>query len=127
MSRRCTGRGTWPSLRRLGSEVITMKRREFCGVVAAIPLSAIAQPTQSYRVAWVTTERKNAPSANFEAFRGGLRDLGYVEGRDLVIEIWSGEGSGERIMAMADEILASRPDLIVAAGGLALFALLKAK
>jgi putative ABC transport system substrate-binding protein len=90
-------------------------------------LSAIAQPTQPYRVAWVTTERKNAPSANFEAFRGGLRDLGYVEGRDLVIEVWYGDGSGERISAMADEILAARPDLIVAAGGLALFALRKAK
>ena len=79
-----------------------------------------------YRVAWVTTERANAPSRNFEAFRGGLRELGYVEGRDIVIEIWSGDGSAERFEQVVPDVLRSRPDLVVAAGGGALYALLRA-
>jgi putative ABC transport system substrate-binding protein len=103
-----------------------MKRRTFCGVLAAFPLSAISQP-RLYRVAWVTAERRDSPSSSLEALRSGLRDLNYVEGRDLVMDVWPGDGSGERIEAMSGEILASRPDVIVAAGGLPLFALLRAK
>jgi ABC-type uncharacterized transport system substrate-binding protein len=43
-------------------------------------------------------------SPNFEAFRGGLRDLGYVEGRDLVIDVWSGDGVYRRLAAYVDKL-----------------------
>lgn len=104
-----------------------MKRRIAClavaAITAAIALPSVAQPARPYRVAWVSAERKNVPSANLEAFRGGLRELGYVEGRDLVIEAWLGEGSSERVRQMVPAMLAWQPDLIVASSGLALFPL----
>ena len=104
-----------------------LKRRSFFHAVALIPavtvLSATAQATRMLRVAWVSTDQKNSPSPNLNAFRGGMRDLGYVEGRDLTIESWWGEGSGERVEQMASDIVRAQPDVIVAAGGLALFAL----
>jgi putative ABC transport system substrate-binding protein len=107
-----------------------MNRRRLCVALAALPLAttltARAQSGAPYRVAWVTTERKDVPSPNLEAFRVGLRELGYVEGRNVAIEVWTGDGSGERVGAMAGDIVASRPDLIVAAGGLALFPLVRA-
>lgn len=107
-----------------------MRRRHLCTALAAWPLAvawpARAQSGAPYRIAWVTTDRKGAPSANLEAFREGLRDLGHVEGRSVAIEVWSGDGSGERVGQMAAEIVGSRPDVVVAAGGLALFPLVRA-
>ena len=107
-----------------------MKRRIFCRglavMSAATVLPTAAQPAPMFRVAWVSTDQKNSPSPNLEAFRGGMRDLGYAESRDLVIEPWWGEGSSERVEQLASDIVRSQPDVIVAAGGLALFALIRA-
>lgn len=107
-----------------------MNRRRICAALAALPVSAAlparAQSGAPCRVAWVSTERKDAPSPNLEAFRAGLRELGYVEGRTVAIDVWSGDGSGERVEKMAADIVASKPDVIIAAGGLALFPLLHA-
>src|SRR5467141_3860386 len=50
-----------------------------------------------------------------EAFRQGLRDLGYVQGRNLVIEYRSAEGKLERFPALAAELVALKVDVIVAA------------
>jgi putative ABC transport system substrate-binding protein len=101
-----------------------------CTALAALPLSvalpARGQSGAPFRIAWVTTDRKDAPNANLEAFREGLRDLGHVEGKTVAIEVWSGDGSGERVGRMAGEIVASRPDIVAAAGGLALFPLVRA-
>ena len=56
-----------------------------CAALAALPLSvalpARGQSGAPFRIAWVTTDRKDAPNANLEAFREGLRDLGHVEGQ----------------------------------------------
>ena len=49
-----------------------------------------------------------------EAFLQGLRDLGYVEGRNLVIEYRSAAGKPERLPALAAELVALKVDLIVA-------------
>jgi putative ABC transport system substrate-binding protein len=51
--------------------------------------------------------------------------LGYTEGRDLLIDTWWGEGSGKHVEQMATDIMRSEPDVIVAAGGLALNALMR--
>src|SRR5204863_2979555 len=53
---------------------------------------------------------------NLEAFRQGLRDLGYVEGQDLVIEQRYAEGSEERLHDLAAELVRLKVDVIVAAG-----------
>lgn len=107
-----------------------MNRRRLCAALAALPLAwtaaARAQSAAPYRIAWVSTERKDAPSPNLETFRASLRELGYVEDRTVAIEVWSGDGSGERVEKLAPDIVASKPDVIVAAGGLALFPLVRA-
>ena len=51
------------------------------------------------------------------AFRQGLRDLGYVEGRNVVIEYRDAEGKLERLPALAAELVALKVDVIVAAAG----------
>ena len=107
-----------------------MKRRFACRALALIPVALVlplaAQPVRMFRVAWVSTDRRNSPSPNLDAFRAGMRDLGYVEGKDLVIDAWWGDGSGARVGQMADDIVRSQPDVVVAAGGLALDSLLQA-
>lgn len=103
-----------------------MKRREFCRIVAATGAvlggGALAQ-SPPLRVAFVSTDSKDSPSPNFAAFREGMRSLGYTEGRNLVLDAWWGDGAADRVGKMVPEILAARPDVIVAAGGLALFPL----
>ncbi len=105
-----------------------MKRRAFCRALAALALAfslAKAQPGRMLRVAWVSVERKNSPSPNLDAFRGGMRDLGYVEGGNLVIDTWWGEGSEARVAQLVGDILRSQPDIIVAQG-IALFPIVDA-
>ncbi len=107
-----------------------MNRRRLCVVLAALPMSmatsARAQSKAPFRIAWVTTDRKDSPLPNLEAFRAGLRELGYVESKHVAIDVWSGDGAGERIGPLASGIVASRPDVVVAAGGAALFPLVRA-
>ena len=98
-----------------------MKRRAVVsGVVAvlAAPLTAQAQPTGTVpRVGFLYFgSRQTGPGADrYAAFLAGMRDLGYVEGRGLVIEPWWGEGAGDRVERLAGDIVASQPDVIVAA------------
>ena len=48
-----------------------------------------------------------------------MRELGYVEGKDLVIDTWWGDGTEAKLQQQIDPIVGSRPDVIVAQGGLA--------
>lgn len=107
-----------------------VKRRSICSAFGALATAAAfpvaAQPARLLRVAWVSADRKNAPSPNLTAFGEGMRDLGYVDGRSLRIDAWWGEGSGERLTQMVSDIVRSQPDVVVAAGGLAVYALTRA-
>jgi putative ABC transport system substrate-binding protein len=50
-------------------------------------------------------------------FRGRLRDLGWVEGRNLRLDIWGGDGTAARMKELVSLVVASKPDVIVATGG----------
>ena len=67
------------------------------------------------RIGYLGTNRAANPHLH-EAFRQGLRDLGYVEGRNLVIEYRDAEGKVERLPALAPELVALNVDVIVAPG-----------
>jgi putative ABC transport system substrate-binding protein len=84
------------------------------GGLLAAPLAAEAQ--QAGKVPRIGCLALN-PAANphlHEAFRQGLRDLGYVEGRNVVIEYRDAEGKPERLPALAAELVALKVDVLVA-------------
>ena len=91
-----------------------MKRREFItllgGAAAAWPLVARAQQaTKHYRIGMLFPTSPTANAANLNAFRQRLQELGYVEGRNLVIDYRSAEGRPDRFPVLAAELVISRP------------------
>jgi putative ABC transport system substrate-binding protein len=82
-------------------------------LMLAVPLAAVAQPAgKVHRIGFLA----DSPAAfleTTEAFRQGLRDLGYVEGRDITIEYRWAEGKPERMRKFAEELVRLKVDLIV--------------
>ncbi len=75
------------------------------------------QPTKVYRIGQLTPGHQ---SPSWEAFRQGLRDLGYVEGQNLVIEYRNAERNLERLPDLAAELVRLQVDVIVAGGASAI-------
>jgi len=61
-------------------------------------------------------QTSESPATIWEAFRQGLRDLGYVEGQNLVIEFRSAEGHVERLPALVAELVQRNVDVLIAGG-----------
>jgi putative ABC transport system substrate-binding protein len=80
------------------------------------PLAAFAQKPVVHRVGWLSND-KSVSSPFFEAFRAGMRELGYVEGRNIQFEARWGEGSNERLNQLAVELVQLKPQIIVTQGG----------
>jgi len=105
-----------------------MNRRRLLWSVAALflaaPLAALAQgPPASHRVAYLISDGvlSNAcegglPGGSFHSFREGLRVLGYVQERNVEFVCRSAEGRYERLDALTDELLRTRPSVIVGGG-----------
>ena len=88
-----------------------------CAMLFALCSSAEAQqPTKVPRIGYLTAASPSANSARIEAFRQGLRELGYVEGKNIVIEWRSAEGKLDRLPALAAELVRLKVDVIVTAG-----------
>jgi ABC-type uncharacterized transport system substrate-binding protein len=94
-----------------------MDRRAFLAGAAALlaaPLAAEAQPAAKIaRIGYLAFNLASSPHLH-EAFRQGLRDLGYVEGRNVVMEYRHAEGKAERFPTLAAELVSLKVDLIVA-------------
>src|SRR2546422_2329434 len=67
------------------------------------------------RIGYLALDRAASPHL-IEAFRQGLRDLGYVEGSNVVIEYRDAEGKFERLPALAAELVALKVDVIMTGG-----------
>ena len=81
------------------------------------PVAAEAQQAAKVaRIGYLGDTPAAAPHLR-DAFLQGLRDLGYVEGRNVVIEYRFAEGKAERLPALAAELVALKVDVIVASGG----------
>jgi putative ABC transport system substrate-binding protein len=74
------------------------------------------QPGKIPRIAWLTNTPLSANPDRREAFRQGLHELGYVEGKSIIVEWRSTEGKFERITALAAELVLQKVDVIVTAG-----------
>jgi putative ABC transport system substrate-binding protein len=95
--------------------------------LALAPIAAEAQQAgKVYRIGVLETMSARLNTANLNAFRQGLRELGYVEGRDFVIEYRSADGRPERFPGLATELVDLKVDLIVTRGTPAVLAAEKA-
>jgi len=85
--------------------------------ILLMPLNASAQtPPKVYRIGTLDMTPPDLRSPNQMAFYEELRKLGYVEGQNLVVERRSATGQPDRLPTLARELVAIRPDLIVAGG-----------
>jgi putative ABC transport system substrate-binding protein len=98
-----------------------MRRREFIGLVggaaAALPLVSHAQVSKRlYRVAYLAlTPGEN--TTQMKTFAQRLKELGYVEGKDITIDYRSADGRSEQLSALAGELVRGKPDVLVAGLG----------
>ena len=77
-----------------------------CAMLPALCASAEAQqPTKIPRIGNLSNASASASPARIEAFRQGLRELGYVEGKNIVIEWRYAEGKLDRVPALAAELV----------------------
>jgi len=103
-----------------------MKRREFIaglgGAVVAWPFAAGAQQAAMPVVGFLRTTKQDDSAYLVAAFRQGLRESGYVEGQNLIIEYRWAEGQYDRLPGLAAELVQRQVDVIVTGtpGGLML-------
>ena len=92
-------------------------RRDVVALLCLAPFAARAQQGRRvYRVGVLETTSLRANAENFERFRKGMEERGYVEGPSLVIAYRSAEGRTERFAELAAELVRSKVDLIVTRG-----------
>ena len=96
-----------------------MRRREFIGLLgsAAVgwPLATHAQHSPGRPLIGILAPRSAAESVTtYQALRAGLQELGYVEGRNVRLEFRYADGVAARLPALAAELVARKPDLIIA-------------
>jgi len=97
-----------------------MRRREFVvllGGALGLPLVGFAQlAAKVHRIGFLGTAFASGYVREVEWVRGGLRDLGYVEGRNLIVEYRWAEGKPDRVREIAAEFVALKVDAIVVHG-----------
>jgi ABC-type uncharacterized transport system substrate-binding protein len=102
-----------------------MKKAAVLAILVTVVLLAVAvmaeaqQPKKVARIGFLAAVSHSANSARFEAFRLGLRELGYVEEKNTVIEWRYAEGKLDRLPALADELVRLKVDVIVSGGSTA--------
>jgi len=99
----------------------------FASGLLAAPLAVQAQPTgKIYRLGLLETTPTSLNVANHTALRRGLRELGYVEGQNLLIEYRTGGGHHEQVRDLANELVRLKVDVIVTRGTPAVMAATRA-
>ena len=89
----------------------------FSALLFALCVSARAQqPTKVPRIGFLIGSSLSANAARIEAFRQGLRELGYVEGKNIVIEYRYADGKADRERELAAELVRLKVDVIVTGG-----------
>src|SRR5258705_710184 len=97
-----------------------MRRREFAsllGAAVAWPLLLRAQQLgKIYRIGILGTVSSSLSARNLDALRRGLRELGYIENQNYILEYRSADGDGERFPTLANELVELHVDLILTRG-----------
>jgi putative tryptophan/tyrosine transport system substrate-binding protein len=84
------------------------------GGAMAVPMAEAQRAGKLYRIGYLSAGSRNSNPGVLEAFRHGLRELGWVEGRNIVIEYRWAEGRFDRLPDLAAELVRLNVDLIVA-------------
>jgi len=95
-------------------------------LLATVSFAEAQQSKKVPRIGYLTTGSPSSTSPNSEAFREGLRQLGYVEGQNIFIEYRFAESRTERLSDLAADLVRLKVDVIVAAGTEAIRAAKKA-
>jgi putative ABC transport system substrate-binding protein len=98
-----------------------VRRRDLIAMIgSAAVISSLAVRAQQvpkvYRIGLLETIPEAQNAANLDALRGGLRDFGYVEGKNMVIDYRSADGLAARFPDLASELVRLKVDLIVTRG-----------
>lgn len=95
-----------------------LDRRAACAVLLAAALPAAqAQGNGPRRVAWVSIDSPNPANRSLLAWRAAMKELGWIDGQNLVVDTWWAEGSADKLRALVPQILARWPEVIVASTG----------
>ena len=99
-----------------------MNRRKFIRrlvtyFLTAAPLAHAQQPGKVYRIGFVLAGTPTSMASRVEGFRQGVRELGYIEGKNIVIEYRYAEGKEDRLPDLAAELVRLNVDIIVVQGG----------
>jgi putative ABC transport system substrate-binding protein len=111
--------------RRIVERAKKLTRASLVGLGAMILSAAVAAaqpPARAARLGVLDAGTASAQTVRYEAFRHGLNELGYVEGRNIVIEYRYAEGKPERLPALAAELVRLNVDLILTYGDQAVLA-----
>jgi len=96
-----------------------MNRRDSVLALLALgaPLRLMAQPSGTvFRIGFLGGGSPSTSRSNVEGFRQGMRDLGYVEGRNYILDFRWGEGRNDRLAELAAELAHANVNVIVTAG-----------
>jgi putative ABC transport system substrate-binding protein len=85
-------------------------------LVGCVGMADAQQPTKVPRIGFLAAVSPSAVSDRIEAFRQGLRELGYVERKNIVVEYRYAEGKLDRLPALAAELVRLKVEVIVTAG-----------
>src|SRR5690242_21399618 len=98
-----------------------MMRRDFiiflAGAMVALPLAATAQQKAMPVIGFLGSTSPGPYAPFVAAFRQGLSETGYVDGKNLTIEYRWAEGTYNRLPALAGDLVDRKVDLIAASGG----------
>src|SRR5206468_6767977 len=111
-----------------------MQRREFIALLGgataasvARPLAADGQkPSKIPRIGYIAASNASATQNIVAAFRQGLKELGYLEGQTILLEVRYADGRSERVPELVAELVGLKPDLLVAGNSVAALAAKKA-
>src|SRR5215831_10633083 len=95
-----------------------VERRTFMAMIAgsflAAPFTAEAQQAgKVWRVGYLAPSSKTDAAQVLQPFLEGMRQLGYVEGRNLKVEVWAADRHPENIPTLAEQLVRANPDVIV--------------
>ena len=96
-----------------------MKRRQFAlgAVAAAWSSSAGAQPASLPHIAYLSGRSLGTDALLLAAFRDGLKNAGFIDSQNVVIDVLWADGNFARVPALLQELMARKPQLVVAVGG----------